>query len=57
LANNKIKEIIGIKNLTQLRKLDLGANRIRTMNIEELEGLQNLEELWLGKSKIEMIQG
>jgi protein phosphatase 1 regulatory subunit 7 len=27
------------------------------MNVDELFGLVNLEELWLGKNKIEMIQG
>lgn len=40
-----------------LRKIDLGANRIRIMEVDELSGLVNLEELWLGKNKIEKIQG
>jgi protein phosphatase 1 regulatory subunit 7 len=40
-----------------LKKIDLGANRIRVMDEEELSGLVNLEELWLGKNKIEQIQG
>jgi hypothetical protein len=40
-----------------LKKIDLGANRIRFMDEEELSGLVNLEELWLGKNKIEEIQG
>jgi len=43
--------------LSKLRKIDLGANRIRVMDGEELSGLTNLEELWLGKNKIEKIQG
>lgn len=47
----------GLKSLHKLRKLDLGANRIREMVPEELSGLVNLEELWLGKNKIEKIQG
>ena len=47
----------GLKGLTKLRKIDLGANRIRVMEVEELSGLVNLEELWLGKNKIEKIQG
>ena len=47
----------GLKGLTQLKKIDLGANRIRVMDVDELSGLINLEELWLGKNKIEMIQG
>jgi protein phosphatase 1 regulatory subunit 7 len=55
LANNKLKNMAGLKGLTQLRKIDLGANRIRVM--EDLDGLVNLEELWLGKNKIEKIQG
>lgn len=40
-----------------LKKIDLGANRIRVMDANELSGLVNLEELWIGKNKIEKIQG
>ena len=57
LANNKIKKIDGLSNLVNLRKIDLGANRIRVMDETQLGGLINLEELWLGKNKIEKIQG
>lgn len=57
IANNKIKVMAGLSGLTKLRKLDLGANRIRVMDPTELNGLANLEELWLGKNKIEVIQG
>lgn len=57
MANNKIRDIAGLKGLTKLKKLDLGANRIRAMDADELSGLVNLEDLWLGKNKIEMIQG
>jgi protein phosphatase 1 regulatory subunit 7 len=57
LANNKLKSLQGLQNLTSLRKIDLGANRIRVMDPNELAGLINLEELWLGKNKIEKIQG
>lgn len=46
-----------MSGLTKLRKLDLGANRIRNLPSEELAGLTNLEELWLGKNKIESMQG
>jgi protein phosphatase 1 regulatory subunit 7 len=56
LANNKLKSIQGLRGLTKLRKIDLGANRIRVMD-EELSGLVNLEELWMGKNKIEKITG
>lgn len=55
MANNKLKAISGLDTLTQLRKLDLGANRIRV--IEGLDSLVNLEELWMGKNKIETISG
>jgi len=57
LANNKLKKISGLKHLSSLRKIDLGANRIRIMDESELAGLTNLEELWLGKNKIEKIEG
>jgi protein phosphatase 1 regulatory subunit 7 len=57
LANNKLKTMEGLKGLSNLRKIDLGANRIRAMDVDELNGLINLEELWLGKNKIEKIQG
>jgi Leucine-rich repeat (LRR) protein len=57
LANNKLKEIKGLGGLTKLKKIDLGANRIRVMEESELSGLVNLEELWLGKNKIVEIGG
>lgn len=57
LANNKLKTIVGLKNLVHLRKIDLGANRIRVIDGDELSGLINLEELWVGKNKIEEITG
>merc|ERR1712071_556505 len=52
LAQNKITEIKGLKNLTKLRKLDLGANRIRKMDEEELSSLVNLEDLYLSHNNI-----
>jgi protein phosphatase 1 regulatory subunit 7 len=57
LANNKIKSLSGLRSLSLLRKLDLGANRIRYMDPEQLCGLVSLEELWIGKNKIEKIEG
>lgn len=57
LANNKLKSMAGLSGLTKLKKIDLGANRIRVMDASQLEGMVNLEELWLGKNKIEEIQG
>ena len=47
----------GLSSLVHLRKIDLGANRIRFIDAEQLSGLVNLEELWLGKNKIEKIEG
>lgn len=57
MANNKIKKIEGLSTLINLRKIDLGANRIRKMESSQLSSLINLEELWLGKNKIEKIEG
>ena len=57
LANNKLKVIEGLSGLSQLQKLDLGANRIRTLPPKELAGLTSLTELWLGKNKIESMEG
>ncbi|KAJ1307645.1 hypothetical protein OPQ81_001739 [Rhizoctonia solani] len=55
-VQNKITKITGVTGLSaSLRSLELGGNRIRT--IEGLEGLGNLEELWLGKNKITKLQG
>lgn len=57
LANNKLKTIEGLGGLKSLVKIDLGANRIRIMDEKELSCLVNLEELWIGKNKIEEIRG
>ncbi|KAG8690731.1 hypothetical protein FRC11_009476 [Ceratobasidium sp. 423] len=55
-VQNKIAKISGVVGLgNSLRSLELGGNRIRA--IEGLEGLENLEELWLGKNKIAKLQG
>eukprot|EP00026_Physarum_polycephalum_P010540 Phypoly_transcript_10706.p1 GENE.Phypoly_transcript_10706~~Phypoly_transcript_10706.p1 ORF type:complete len:331 (+),score=36.47 Phypoly_transcript_10706:44-994(+) len=54
-VNNKISAIsTGVRNLTTLTLLELGSNRIR--NLENLELLVNLEQLWLGMNKITTIQ-
>ena len=57
MANNKLKHIQGIEQLTSLRKIDLGANRIRKIPANQFANLKCLEELWLGKNKIEVIEG
>lgn len=43
----------GLEGLSELRVLDLGANRIRKM--EGLEGCHALRELWLGKNKARLV--
>ncbi len=50
LAFNRITEIKGLGNLTNLKKLFLSANKIS--KIENLENLKNLELLELGDNKI-----
>ncbi|KAG8686519.1 hypothetical protein FRC09_014071 [Ceratobasidium sp. 395] len=55
-VQNKITKITGVQGLAgTLKSLELGGNRIRT--IENLDGLESLEELWLGKNKITKLQG
>eukprot|EP00605_Chrysophyceae_sp_TOSAG23-4_P002745 GSChrysophyteH1.ASY1.ANO1.3024.1 assembled CDS len=57
LAQNKLKSIEGIRGMKHLRCLDLGANRIRSLQNVGLETLSALESLWLGKNKIDRICG
>ena len=45
----------GLQRLTALRVLELGSNRIAT--IEGLDGLNRLEELWLGSNRITSMHG
>lgn len=52
---NKISVIENLEGLTNLRQIELGANRIR--EITGLETLTGLEELWLGKNKLTEIKG
>ena len=58
LANNRLTEIPedAFKSLRCLEVIDLGANRIRKMG-SCFNVLENLKELWLGKNKIEKIEG
>jgi protein phosphatase 1 regulatory subunit 7 len=71
LVQNRITKIEGLDALgSNLRSLELGGNRIRvcvavfltkfhlivTKNIEGLDALVNLEELWLGKNKITKLE-
>ncbi|KAJ1341956.1 hypothetical protein BSLG_003456 [Batrachochytrium salamandrivorans] len=57
---NKLSVIENLDRLTCLTNLELGANRIRSnrlTKIEGLEGLRNLEELYLSHNAIERIEG
>ncbi|KAH0561940.1 hypothetical protein GP486_003358, partial [Trichoglossum hirsutum] len=61
-VQNKISRIENLDGLVNLRNLELAANRLRveflllivlvTLEIENLDTLAALEELWLGKNKI-----
>ncbi|KAI0049764.1 L domain-like protein [Auriscalpium vulgare] len=54
-VQNRISKITGLQGVgATLRSLELGGNKIR--EIENLDALVNLEELWLGKNKISIIQ-
>jgi len=54
-VQNKISTIENLEGLSNLRQIELGANRVR--EIQGLETLTALEELWLGKNKITEIKG
>ena len=43
-----------VAHLTQLTLLELGANRIQ--NLQPLQGLTNLQELWLGDNHISSLE-
>ncbi len=44
-----------IQHFTNMRLLELGSNKIR--QIQNLDMLQNLEELWLGQNRITEMSG
>ncbi|GMH35388.1 hypothetical protein BSKO_03256 [Bryopsis sp. KO-2023] len=54
LASNKITKIEGLELLSTLEILELGSNRIRT--IESIGHLTRLTQLWLGRNRITEIQ-
>ena len=56
LVENKIKIIQNLSSLTKLTVLELGGNRIRQIG-DGLRALTNLEQLWLGKNKIQSLEG
>ncbi|GFR45487.1 hypothetical protein Agub_g6831 [Astrephomene gubernaculifera] len=55
VASNKVTAIAALSHLTALTLLELGSNRIRT--VEGLEQLTGLRELWLGRNRITQIGG
>ena len=56
VASNKVQEIAPcISQLTSLRTLELGSNRIR--EIQHLDTLSNLTDLWLGRNRITQLAG
>ncbi|KAF6256494.1 hypothetical protein COO60DRAFT_1528850 [Scenedesmus sp. NREL 46B-D3] len=54
VAANKVTAIEALGGFSQLTVLELGSNRIRT--IEGLEGQASLLELWLGRNRISKIE-
>ncbi|XP_024369166.1 protein phosphatase 1 regulatory inhibitor subunit PPP1R7 homolog [Physcomitrium patens] len=53
LSKNEIGKIEEIEHLTRLRVLELGSNRIRVM--EGLDQLKELQQLWLGRNRIQSV--
>jgi protein phosphatase 1 regulatory subunit 7 len=56
LVENKIKAIENISHLKKLRLLELGGNQIRAITNKCLQGLSDLEQLWVGKNKIATLE-
>jgi protein phosphatase 1 regulatory subunit 7 len=53
LASNRISEIEGLSNLRKLKVLELGSNKIRRIGVDALVNQTELEELWLGRNRLE----
>jgi len=54
-VQNRISKITGLQGVgASLRSLELGGNKLR--QIENLDALVSLEELWLGKNKITKLE-
>ncbi|XP_024389521.1 protein phosphatase 1 regulatory inhibitor subunit PPP1R7 homolog isoform X2 [Physcomitrium patens] len=53
LSNNEIEKIVEMEHLTNLRVLELGSNKIRVM--ERLDQLKELQQLWLGRNRIQSV--
>ncbi|XP_010493045.1 PREDICTED: protein phosphatase 1 regulatory subunit pprA-like [Camelina sativa] len=53
VSKNEVNKIMEIEHLHNLQILELGSNRLRVM--ENLENFTILEELWLGRNRIKVV--
>ncbi|KAG7609795.1 Leucine rich repeat 4 [Arabidopsis suecica] len=53
VSKNEVNKIMEIEHLHNLQILELGSNRLRVM--ENLENFTKLEELWLGRNRIKVV--
>ncbi|PKA63390.1 putative LRR receptor-like serine/threonine-protein kinase [Apostasia shenzhenica] len=53
VSKNGVTKVEELEHLQELRILELGSNRLRVM--ENLQTLINLEELWLGRNRIKVV--
>lgn len=53
VSKNEVAKIEEIEHFHQLQLLELGSNKLRVM--ENLESLTNLQELWLGRNRIKVV--
>ncbi|GAU11712.1 hypothetical protein TSUD_74630 [Trifolium subterraneum] len=53
VSKNEVTKIEEIEHFHQLLILELGSNKLRVM--ENLENLVNLQELWLGRNRIKVV--
>ncbi|VVB17092.1 unnamed protein product [Arabis nemorensis] len=53
VSKNEVNKIMEIEHLNDLQILELGSNRLRVM--ENMENFTRLEELWLGRNRIKVV--
>ncbi|CAL0330913.1 unnamed protein product [Lupinus luteus] len=53
VSKNEVAKIEEIEHFHQLSILELGSNKLRVM--ENLQNLTNLQELWLGRNRIKLV--
>uniref|UniRef100_A0A7S1SLH4 Protein phosphatase 1 regulatory subunit 7 n=1 Tax=Tetraselmis chuii TaxID=63592 RepID=A0A7S1SLH4_9CHLO len=54
-ANNKITSLEGVAALKKLQVLEVGSNRLKS--VEHIEGLTELRQIWLGRNRISSVEG